>query len=161
MEPHQSTSGPEGTYLAAVFDDASNEKLKQLQRSLQLPITDDFHCTVIYSRHGFHYPEFQKFNAACRIKGFEIFNYANARDTDGKTKCLVALLETELLERLHYFIREAYSATHDFATYEPHVTLCTDYKGTMEGTLGVISKGLDSINIFLNTESIYCEPLKT
>ncbi len=109
-------------------DKASIQRLKQLAQDIGLPADlmvedSELHATVCYSRDPIEDP-------ASIIKGFlpitakgDKLHFFESRK-DGK-QCLVLKLTSLQLRALWSSIMQS-GASHDFPTYEAHVTLCYD-----------------------------------
>lgn len=121
-----SDRGEQGTYAKLVPTHKTKNQILNAANRINIENLigpRSLHTTVIYSRkdcgdipqtvcslpitaHGSH---------------FDLFG-----NPDG-TKSLVLVLESEEMQQLHSRLREQYGATHDFPSYQPHVTLSYDY----------------------------------
>lgn len=119
---------PKPTYVPVIPDDASIHRIYGLMEEIGLPgkdrvVPSDLHTTVIYSNSPISNPsktirEFMPITAT----GDDLTVF----DTRSGKKCLVLKLSSVSLRALHVEIRREYGASHDFPTFEPHVTLCYD-----------------------------------
>jgi hypothetical protein len=84
---------------------------------------NELHATVTYSKAPISDPskDVKEILPAVAESGrFALF------DTKEGAKCLVLKLRSLDLRALHLLISKKYNASHDFPTYEPHITLCYD-----------------------------------
>ena len=146
-----------GTYGACRYTRESKKKINHWmsENSIPNPIdVEKLHTTVIYSRAEISIVRifdvltnnFKEIELG--IKGFDKFETSSGSDK----YALVALLDAEILERLHLTLR-TYGATHDFPEYHPHVTL--SYNIPDEFDISSISIP----NFKLQIDEIYFEPL--
>lgn len=138
-----------GTYAGVRFSDATTQALVDYMHDANIPNMldkDKLHTTLLYSR--VHCPGYQP-NASVKYigkpTGFEIW------DTDssdgGKTKCLVLKYSCPELEKRHKELRKQHGATHDYPSYNPHITLSYDIGNKRIGDFPDITKFLDTITI--------------
>lgn len=115
------------TFASILPDLESRESLVELAEVIGLSNTDlvpepELHITVAYSRADIMDPT-KIIKAALPVFGagdeFTIFN-----TRDGK-RALVLKVSSVSIRALHVALRK-HGASHDFPTYEPHVTLCYD-----------------------------------
>lgn len=111
-------------YVAVKPDLDSREGIVELLETIQFPSSlmvpeREFHCTVAYSREPIRDP------SLVVSEFLPIEGTADEWAVFGREKdCLVLKLSSVDLRALHYLIREKYGATHDFPTYEAHLTVC-------------------------------------
>lgn len=126
-----------GTYVAVKPVGATAQMVGAWMQRSGLPnlvTLDSLHVTVLYSRKAIRVTnrgdEYQAAPA-----GWKLFP-----NTDGTTS-LVLLLDSPGLTRRHSeLIRQG--ATHDYASYEPHLTVTYDFRGDWTGGLEPIGHGL-------------------
>lgn len=110
-----------GVYMCAKFDQASNEKIKNIQSVLGVNnavVAEKLHTTVVYSRKTVDVFPQDDLNEIAHLVGFELW------DTKyGKT--VVAKLESPYLNGRFRDVMSL-GATYDFDDYKPHVTLAYD-----------------------------------
>ena len=115
-----------GTYATLVPDDSTKERIYEIIDLLNIPNhvnKNSMHVTVVYSRvvcptistAPIVYP------ITATGSKFDMF-----KSPDGNN-CLVLLLESELMHELHNHCVTVHGATHDFPSYQPHITLSYDY----------------------------------
>lgn len=105
----------------------------------QVPLANDLHVTLLYSRNALYVKPNTK-EISVQPGGFERFGEA-----------LVLKLESsELHHRHREFI--SYGGTHDFDEYRPHMTLCTR-------VLSIDETKLSPITFSLTFHKEYNEPL--
>jgi 2'-5' RNA ligase len=118
---------PEPTYVAVKPDQESKETLVELAEAIGLSSQDmvpenELHATVTYSREPIADPtEIIRGFMPIEAMGDEFHFF---RSKDGKD-CLVLKLSSVGLRALHSAIKTT-GASHDFPTFEAHVTLCYD-----------------------------------
>lgn len=123
------TGGKQPTYVAIKPDLDSIETLIELAEIIQLPSSmmvaeNELHATVCYSRTPIADPtKTVQGWLPIHAKGDE-FTVFKTRD-QGKN-CLVLKLSSVPLRGLHVLLKKGYGASHDFPTFEAHVTLCYD-----------------------------------
>lgn len=119
-----------GTYVAmkqSLLSSIGLHNRLDLMGVRNLGTPENFHSTIAYSRQNFPaeqitFPE-EEFTAI--IKEWTIFKAKN--DVIDSEDCLVALLESDTLQKLH---EQALSlgATHEYDGYNPHITVSYRYK---------------------------------
>lgn len=103
--------GGNGTYVAVLPNLATRMLLQEWALGQGLPIVNDLHVTVLYSRNPIIVTP-RVFDYQAIATGFEIFD-------DG---CLVLKLQSEALTNRHNDLIRA-GGTHDYPRFNPHVTL--------------------------------------
>ena len=111
-----------GTYISVKLDKDSSKKLDSWVTLNGIPNQTDpneFHATVIYSRKGV--PDAKSYDLGlpidAKISGWHIF------DTQQGTKALVAKIDSSVLAKHHTHLIKKFGATHDYPSYQPHVTV--------------------------------------
>lgn len=124
--------GRPGTYVSVKLDPASSKKLYAFAE--KSGITDlvpksDYHCTLVYSKHGIPEAEKEDLNLpiTAKISGFELFD-TKLSETG---KCLVARLDSSDLVKAHRMYHTKYPAVYTFPEYKPHVTISYNYDGPL------------------------------
>lgn len=113
-----------GTYVGAKLSAPSVKCVKLIQELLgiETPVPEDkLHITVLYSRNPVKISA-KEYSYEAQAKALELF-----KNSDGTKSALVLLLNCPALEQRHNELI-ALGGTHDFPSYQPHVTLCYDYK---------------------------------
>lgn len=139
-----------GTYAALSVSTASQQEIKKFVEQF-LEVNDDavlvkpedYHCTLIYSRHPCPDVKDMDFDLPVEATpvGFDLFE--SKSDSTKGSMCLVLKLESKELRALEKTCRDDYGATSDFPTYEPHITLVYGYTG--EKPDNNVSKRLNTI----------------
>lgn len=119
-------TGNSGTYAKLIPTDDTREKIALIMTLFNLENYTspyDLHVTVIYSRK--ECPTIDESFAALPVtatgKAFSIFTNADGGN------CLVVELESEGITNLHNSLINEHGATHDYDSYNPHITLSYDY----------------------------------
>jgi 2'-5' RNA ligase len=143
-----------GTYVGARFTSETNEGLQRYQAEHKIPnplSPEKFHTTIAYSRVPIAWSPREDLaeadDAAVAPKGLTVFESRK----DG-TRCLVLLLDSDYLQERFDTAIEA-GATHDFPSYQPHITLSYDI-----GTLDHRKLPVPNVDLILSHE--YTEPLE-
>ena len=115
-----------GTYISLYPSNKSLTNINQLITRLNLldPILDSkIHTTLVYSRNPMPLTQTHKLKRAvdANVVDFDIW-------PDSDKVCLVLKLDSSDCTSLHNFYKEHYGATHDYPTYDPHVTLSYNYQ---------------------------------
>jgi 2'-5' RNA ligase len=115
-----------GTYAKLVPSESTKQRIAQFVDLINLEnpaSVHDLHVTIVYSRKACPEIEFHDTALPALADGaaFDIFP-----NQDG-SKCLVLKLASKQIHDLHEIIREQYGATHDFPSFQPHITLSYDY----------------------------------
>lgn len=113
-----------GTFVGVKFDPETCEMLRKFAEDNDIPNpvpSDDYHCTVIYSK---------KYLPNMKAQGkLDDDIVANPKDFDlfGEDKdSLVLKLDAPDLVKRHKDLMKEHGATYDFDEYIPHVTLSYD-----------------------------------
>lgn len=138
-----------GTYAGVKFSKDTQESLVDYMREAKIPNMldkDKLHSTLLYSRK--HCPNYKPASPVEYIGtpiGLDVW------DTDapggGKSKCLVLKYSCPALEKRHAQLRKEHGATHDFPTYNPHITLSYDIGDVNPDDFPDVRKFLDVIKI--------------
>lgn len=117
-----------GTYVALLPSADTRQSLLSFCASLDiddLVESDDYHCTLIYSKVGC--PDISKEDFGLPVEaimsGFKILG------TD--TPVLVIELFCPGAKRLHDKFRKEHSAHHDYDQYVPHITVAKNFTGPL------------------------------
>lgn len=121
-----------GTYAEITLDPQSKNYISSLMESLELenPIDpDDLHTTVVYSKNPC--PDAARLHKlptpfVGRITEFKIW------PTQTGSNCLVAIVECDMVTKLHQHFRQKYKASHDYDQYIPHITLSYNCKNSYQ-----------------------------
>lgn len=119
-----------GTYCALYPDARSRDLLAVFASQFEggtIQPSEKLHCTVLYSRKPVDIQD-SDFELPYEGIGDEVSCFPQQ---DGK-KCVVLKISSLRIPVLHHTLRRVYGATHDYPTYEPHVTLVYDYEGDVE-----------------------------
>lgn len=135
---------PHGTYVCANLNKQSKKALDYFVTEAQIPNPADpkqYHTTIIYSRKGVPNVSEYAFNTpfTAKPKEWKIFG-----------TCLVLVVESDQLTKMHEDIMDKYGATYDYDDYTPHVTVSYNYAGPLPKVVP---------NIKLEYGSIEIEPL--
>jgi len=117
-----------GTYASLIPSLASKYKISLLIKNLGIEdgiSENDMHCTVIYSRAACPNLSESDLKVPCEAtaKEFAIFGH------DPSEKCLVLKLNCPEAEAMHKMIRKEHGGTHDYDSYDPHITLTYNWQG--------------------------------
>jgi 2'-5' RNA ligase len=115
---------PAGTYSSLIPSVECKEELYAYCAKLgieNLVEPDEYHCTLIYSKHACPDVAHENFNLPCKALpiGFRILG------TDKKV--LVLELYCPNATRLHELFMGKHNATHDYPEYIPHITIASDF----------------------------------
>jgi 2'-5' RNA ligase len=118
-----------GTYSAVRFSKESEDALIEYAKLINVPNPLDrkkLHVTLLYSRR--YCPDYKPQGELvtpylATVKGADVFN---TRTPDDVKRCLVLKLESLDLFNRHLELMNEHSATYDFLSYIPHVTLSYD-----------------------------------
>ena len=148
-----------GTYAACKYDDQTCEILKAWMTlwSIPKPIdSKDFHTTIIYSRQAIvqeHQRNMNDYELKILAWRWPPVSIGILKSSPKSLKrCLVLKLEAPELVNLHDALCRA-GATHDFPTYEPHVTLSYDVPDDFDWKKIVLPP------VYFIPSKIYFEPL--
>jgi 2'-5' RNA ligase len=116
---------PDGTYVAATMDKDSLNKIKTLQKELNIPneiSRSKMHTTIIYSKKYNPNVKADQSNYPMEAKAKELTVFKQRNDKNA----LVLKLECQGLEDRHNYLMTEYNLTYDFPQYHPHITLSYD-----------------------------------
>ena len=120
----------DGTYAGIYLSDESKLQLESWAKKHNihnLINSDEFHCTIVYSRVGVPKLENEWFDLGqipiiTPIRSWHVFNTQNFK------RCLVGILDSyeirDLHEDLHYHYPDL---TYDYDNFLPHLTLSYDF----------------------------------
>ena len=138
---------PSGVYISLKL---SKESVKKFQLYLKenlphLTATKEPHLTLIYSKNAHKGAvQVKKYKVCASVKGFDIF---------GDEKSLVAILDSNEINKRNAELVRSYGFVSDFDVYKAHITLS-------HGAEKVDLKGLPSLGeLCFDTETV--EPLDT
>ena len=116
----------QGTYAKLVPSRESKNKILDAASKINIENlvgARSLHTTVIYSRVDCgHIPE-----EVCELPMSANGSHFDIFDNPDGTKSLVLVLESSEMQSLHSLLKDEYDATHDFPSYQPHITLSYDY----------------------------------
>jgi 2'-5' RNA ligase len=124
-------------YAALRPDEESCRKIADLIDDLGIenPVeASDLHATVLYSRKPVGDASTiirKKLPVQAKSDRLEIFPSQEGKNV------LVLKLSSVSIRALHHELIDRLGASHDFPTFEPHVTLCYDYPSPEPPKLGV------------------------
>lgn len=117
---------PDGTYISALLSKEDSDKIYNWAKDhgiTNLDSSNDYHATITYSRKGI--PDVKEYSfelpITAKLSKWKIFN------TQSGGSCLVIGLESDQLTKYHNDIKDLYGATHDFQSFQPHITICYEY----------------------------------
>lgn len=148
-----------GTFVAVRFHEETVAKLIGFGVANAIPNLIDpaeYHSTVVYSRkHLPNVPERRVLTPSwiARPIGFDVFS---TRNGDMSTNCLVLKLDCPEMIGRHNYLRKWEGASHDFPTYNPHITFSYDIGDYDLSKLPRIDVALPEILIVQE----YCKELK-
>lgn len=141
-----------GTYAAVRFCERTKNAIQSYMHEANIPNMLDkeqLHSTLLYSRK--HCPNYQPDSSASMVGIPHEFDVWNTQSPEGSGKetsrCLVLKYECPDLVKRHQELREEHGATHDYPSFEPHITLSYDIGDMDESTFPDIKKHLGQINI--------------
>lgn len=115
-----------GTYARLIPSKDTRNKIAAIMELFNIEnhiSPHDLHVTLIYSRQECPLLKEELVGLPVIVKG-KAFNIYSTVDGG---KCLVVELESEELQKIHSRLRTEHNATHDFASYNPHLTLSYDF----------------------------------
>jgi hypothetical protein len=139
-----------GTYVAVRFSEGTADKLHEYATSHNVPNrleASEYHSTVVYSRNKLKNISLLRELSPNWIgypTGFDVFD---STENGQITKCLVMKFSCVKLEARHVHLVEYNNATHDFPTYEAHISLSYDIGDFDIDLLGDIKSFLPEILI--------------
>lgn len=116
-----------GTYASVTFTSGSTKKLHDLQKKLNVPnplTRNKFHSTLIFSRKELKNIDSRELRKVLDTNEFTMREW---EQRNGVT-CLVITFHSQWMDDRHKFYRSK-GGTHDFDSYEPHITLSYDITG--------------------------------
>lgn len=142
----------DGTYASVTFTNGSQKQLREIQKQFNVPNPlnrHQFHSTLIYSRKELSNVESKTLGLPLDTTSFVMQEW-NQRN--GKV-CLVLTYTSEWMKERHDFYRSI-GGTHDFDSYEPHITLSYD----LEDKAGQFNGNVVELNLTVSREVV--EPLE-
>jgi hypothetical protein len=138
-----------GTFVAVKFREDSKEALAKYASDSGIPnplSPDEYHSTIVYSRNPLAVEKQTVFDAHWIGKpiGFDVFQ--SSWDDGSKTNCLVLKYLCVEMDTRHEYLKSL-GATHDFPTYNAHITLSYDIGDYDISTLQSIETVLPEIYI--------------
>lgn len=124
---------PAGTYFGVRPTAETVHAMQEFMGDHRIPNPLDshkMHATVVYSRSFVGARPHGKLNPTWKgdFTDFDIFNTKSKIDeSEAKTgRCLVLKFDCDQLHERHHQLRKEHGATHDFPSYEPHITFSYD-----------------------------------
>jgi hypothetical protein len=122
-----------GTFVAVRFSEETISTLGYMAQFYSVPNPIDLselHSTVVYSRKPLkNVPPQRELLSPWIAKpiGFDVFETRNDMyGTGSPTRCLVLKIDCPEMHARHNFLRKWEGASHDFPSYQPHITLSYD-----------------------------------
>lgn len=115
-----------GTYISLYPSDKSLSKIDRLIKRLNIadPVpSNKLHTTLVFSRNPMPLAQSHKLKRSITAKVDEFDIWPDADKT-----CLVLKLDAREIDSLHEFYKEHYNATHDYPSYDPHITISYNYQ---------------------------------
>lgn len=119
---------PSGTYACIIPSRESQEEILNFcveQGISNLVDSDEYHCTIIYSKK--ECPDIAKedFGLPCKglVTGFKVLGK--------EKKVLVLELYCPNAARLHELFMEKHGATHDYPEFISHITIAKNFDGEL------------------------------
>lgn len=120
-----------GTYYAVRPTRETIAAMREFMGDHRIPnplAGEDLHATVVYSRAFVNARSLGKLNPTWKGKFHEFdifpsFSPVDESENAEHTKCLVMKFHCDDIHRRHDFLRKNHGATHDFATFDPHITM--------------------------------------
>lgn len=136
-----------GIYVAALPDEDSEEKLKEISKKLKIKDYDNYHVTISYSKWGdlSYVPNNLTYSADCME--FDLFG-------EDKNVLVIRLASPEL-EARHAILRNK-GHRYDFPEYLPHVTISENWDKELPDS-SILYENNEPITLMFDTE--YGEPL--
>ena len=125
----------DGTYASVTYNSATQQRLRKIQKELEVPNPlnrNKFHTTLLYSRKKVDDVESRDLRYVSKVSELVLDEW---EQRDGTT-CLVAKFDCDFLSKRHEHYRSL-GGTHDFDSYQPHITLSYDLEdkvGDFKGT---------------------------
>ena len=150
-----------GTYAAVKYDQSTLKILTEWMKIWNIPdflVEEKLHTTVLYSRAPLHPEDYKNLDAQqLKALGWKfapkaLDRFSSSSDKNSPKNVLVLKLEAPELVTFHQSLIQA-GATHDFPTYEPHITLSYEVPDSFD-----ISK-LVLPPVYFIPVKLYFEPL--
>ena len=111
-------------YVAMRPEESAKNDIARIVKQSKIPNPHDktqYHCTLIYSRQPCKEPQpDRKLKISVQPEKWEVFE-----TRDGK-RCLVLKLDSSMLQVRHKQLMKQLSASYDFPSYKPHITVSYD-----------------------------------
>jgi hypothetical protein len=126
---------PRGSYFGLHPTKETIEAMQEFMKEHHVPNpleNDKLHSTVVFSRTFCGARPLGKLDPTWQgqFTAFDIFPSGGPADDDGleesdkpRSNCLVLKFDCPELHERHHFLRKHHGATHDFPSFEPHMTL--------------------------------------
>lgn len=128
MDEAKKVDHSDGTYVSAHVDLDTQKKLEKFLDDLGVPNQlppEEYHATISYSKKGVPEAENEEFKTPITAV-FEAWKLFPNRIEGGNY--LVAKIKSEELDNYHKRMMDL-GATHDFPSYQPHVSVSSQYEG--------------------------------
>jgi len=119
-----SEKSSDGTYASVTYTSGSKNQLRKIQKDLDIPNPlnkNKFHTTVIFSRKELPEAKSRDLRYKSDVTELVLEEWMQRNDK----MCLVAKFDSEWLNTRHEHYR-ALGGTHDFDSFQPHITLSYD-----------------------------------
>lgn len=120
----------QGTYFAVKPTKQTMTAMREFMGDHKIPnpVADHtLHATVIYSKNFVGAKPLGKLNPTWKAKFHEYDLFPSSsrvnESEDEPTKCLVMKFHCPEIHKRHHFLRKHHGASHDFPTFDPHMTL--------------------------------------
>ncbi len=121
---------PRGTYFGVKPTKETIKAMREFMGDHRIPnpVTDDtLHATVVYSRTFVGAQPLGKLDPTWKAKfhEYDLFpTSAKINESDSEpNKCLVVKFHCPEIHDRHHFLRKHHGASHDFPTFDPHMTM--------------------------------------
>lgn len=125
-------AAPRGSYFGVKPTKETIAAMKEFMGDHRVPnpLDDDkLHATVVYSRAFCGAQPLGKLNPKWKgkFRAFDLFpTSAKVNESEKPNSCLVLKFDCPEIHDRHHFLRKHHGATHDFPTFDPHMTLSYD-----------------------------------
>lgn len=124
-------SAPRGTYFGVRPTKETVAAMKEFMGDHKIPnpvADDDLHATVVYSRAFVGARPLGKLDPTWKAKfhEYDLFPTSSRVDESGEeapNHCLVMKFHCPEIHQRHSYLRKEHGASHDFPTFDPHMTL--------------------------------------
>jgi hypothetical protein len=118
-----------GTYVAVKFREDTKQVLYQyaLMNGIPNPLEpEEYHSTIVYSRNSISFSTAERDLDPIWTAVPLAFDVFEGVVDDRPGNCCVLKIKSFKMNMRHFELRKHFNATHDFPTYETHVTLSYD-----------------------------------